>query len=91
MKVDQSALKKASTPAQRKRLLSIAAAINNDVTDGAIGGGVKTTAAWRGVVNGEDEDLEGLDSVTGQRVQSGKYNVRSIHVHESTLQKLVGF
>ena len=84
MTVSKSALKRAKTPIQRKRLLSVAAAIDDEESEG-VREEKGTIGAWREEGGedkiGHDEEESGvkvvrLDSETGQTIlskESGNY------------------
>lgn len=80
MTVSKSSLNKAKTPLQRKRLLSVAAAIDDEYEDG-VGKSRKERKGWRDDTGGEKTDeetiedefdvkLSRLDSETGQTIVS---------------------
>ena len=84
MTVSKSALKRAKTPIQRKRLLSVAAAIGDEGSAEAMRRG--NTIGWRDEESGEEKrdhddkergaKIQRLDSETGQTIlskESGGY------------------
>ncbi len=86
MTVSKSALKRAKTPIQRKRLLSVAAAIGDEESEGVRVAGRGKTIGWRDEEGDEDKidhdeeergvEIQRLDSETGQTILSkepGKY------------------